>query len=296
MVLGHPGQLDVFLARLLTWLQRKPLVLDLLLSSYLVSLERGLDAKSPLSIKFLRLLEAIACRLPDFLICETDAYIHWHLKTHHLNVKNFGVVPVIADSRTFQPCSSPTLLNNDKFNVLYYGSYIPNHGVETIIEAANLLRNHPDIQFEMVGQGPTKTKAEELVNQYQLKNVIFTNWLEKEALLQKITQADIVLGIFGTTLHSQITLHNKIHESLALGKAVITRDSPAIQEAIQPGVHAYLVEAANPKQLVEGILNLQADPSLRELLGQQGQALFRQKYSLENLGQQFKRYLLALIQ
>jgi glycosyltransferase involved in cell wall biosynthesis len=83
---------------------------------------------------------------------------------------------------------------------------------------------------------------------------------------------------------------------LALGKAVITRDSPSIQEAIQPGVHAYLVEAANPKQLVEGILNLQADPSLRELLGQQGQALFRQKYSLENLGQQFKRYLLALIQ
>ena len=46
MVLGYPGQLDVFLARLLTWFHHKPLVLDMFMSVYLVALERKLDRKS----------------------------------------------------------------------------------------------------------------------------------------------------------------------------------------------------------------------------------------------------------
>ena len=56
LVVGYPGQLDVFLARLLTWLQRKPLVWDIFMSIYLIALERGLDAKSRLGVDLLRRL------------------------------------------------------------------------------------------------------------------------------------------------------------------------------------------------------------------------------------------------
>ena len=37
MIVGYPGQFDVYVARVLTWLRRKPLVWDILMSIYLVA-------------------------------------------------------------------------------------------------------------------------------------------------------------------------------------------------------------------------------------------------------------------
>ncbi|MBN1138750.1 MAG: hypothetical protein JXM73_19355, partial [Anaerolineae bacterium] len=42
MVLGYPGQMDTLLARLLTRRRRRPLVLDIFMSIYLIAEERGL--------------------------------------------------------------------------------------------------------------------------------------------------------------------------------------------------------------------------------------------------------------
>ena len=68
LVVGYPGILDVFLARLLANLRHKPLVWDVFMSVYLVALERGLDAHSRISIALLRWLESLALRIPDLLI------------------------------------------------------------------------------------------------------------------------------------------------------------------------------------------------------------------------------------
>ncbi|HEY86358.1 MAG TPA: glycosyltransferase family 4 protein, partial [Chloroflexi bacterium] len=155
MVLGYPGQLDVFLARLLTWFHRKPLVLDLFMSIYLIALERDLDTQSKFSIRLLRKLEWAACRLPDLLICDTEAYRDWHKKTHGLQPERFRLVPTGADDRVFKPVEIDKP-DDGLFRVLYYGTFIPNHGVKYIIEAANLLQDHPEIQFELVGRGPDK--------------------------------------------------------------------------------------------------------------------------------------------
>jgi hypothetical protein len=46
MVVGYPGQFDVLLARVLTWLKRKPLAWDIFMSIYLITIERGLDQQS----------------------------------------------------------------------------------------------------------------------------------------------------------------------------------------------------------------------------------------------------------
>lgn len=43
MIIGYPGQFDVFLARLICALKRRPLVWDILMSVYLVALERKLE-------------------------------------------------------------------------------------------------------------------------------------------------------------------------------------------------------------------------------------------------------------
>lgn len=293
LVVGYPGQLDVFLARLLSWWQGKPLVLDLFMSIYLIAQERGLAAKSPLGIRLLGWLEAAGCRLPNRLICDTAAYVTWHQQTHGLHPEKFRLVPTGADDRLFKPVATAPATDG-KFRVLYYGTFIPNHGVETIIEAANRLREQPDICFELVGDGPTKAVAQALAATYGLDNLIFTGWLEKNELLGKIAAADLLLGVFGTTPQSLMTVQNKIYEGLAMAKPIITGDAPTVRAVLQHGVHLYLVERASPPALVEGILALREAPALRQELGQAGQAIFTERFSIDRLGACFKQHLQEL--
>ena len=290
MVLGYPGQLDVFLARLLTWLRRKPLVLDLFMSIYLIAVERSLGNKSPISIKLLRWLEAAACKLPDLLICDTKAYVAWYIKVHKLQSKVFRLIPTGVDDRLVKPIVV-TKQDDDKFRVLYYGTYIPNHGVDIIVEAANLLKAYSDIHFEFVGEGPTKIEAKQLVERYDLKNIAFIDWIQRELLLKKIAETDVVLGAFGTTQQSIITIHNKIYEALAAKKPVISGYSLTVSEAFTHGEHLILVERANPRGLADAIIMLRNQPLLRERLAKAGYNKVVSEFTLEPLGQCFKQYL-----
>ena len=137
LIVGYPGQLDVFLAWLLSRMLGKPLVWDVFMSIYLISLERNLDKQGHFIINLLRLLERVALRLPNLLIQDTQEYVNWLEKTHHISQKNFRLVPTGADDRIFKPMSHETIIK-DVYNVLYYGTFIPNHGVQYIIEAARV--------------------------------------------------------------------------------------------------------------------------------------------------------------
>ncbi|MCB0186669.1 MAG: glycosyltransferase, partial [Caldilineaceae bacterium] len=55
--------------------------------------------------------------------------------------------------------------------VIYYGTFIPNHGVLTIVEAARYLASEPTIQLVLIGQGPDRAAAEALAQRYNLPNI-----------------------------------------------------------------------------------------------------------------------------
>ncbi len=282
LMVGYPGQFDVFPAWLLSRLRGKPLVWDVFMSVYLVALERGLDSRSRFTIGLLRRIERLALRLPDLLIQDTAAYADWLHRTYGIPRERFRLVPTGADDRIFR--ARQPARRESGFTVLYYGTFIPNHGVRHILEAARRLRAHPDIRFELIGQGPEQPAARRLAREYGLERVAFTEWLEKPALVERIAAADLCLGAFGLTPQSLMTVQNKIYEGLAMAKPVLTGDGPAVRAALKHGEHVYLVKRADGAALAEGILTLKEDPALRERLSRQGQRIFRERYSLKALG------------
>lgn len=290
MVLGYPGQFDVPLARVLTWLRGKPLVLDVFMSVYLIAWERGLTAQSRLTARLLRAIEWLACRLPDLLILDTEDYVAWFQENYGINPARFRLVPTGADDRIFRPIEFHERDNN-LFRVLYYGTFIPNHGVETIVEAARLLHHDPEIHFELVGEGPDKARAEALAKAYGLTNITFTGWMDQKELLHKIAEADVCLGVFGTTPQSLMTVQNKIYESLAMRKPVITGDGPAIGRQMVHGEHLYLCRRGDPVSLAEAVCVLKTNPALRRSLAERGYELYRQRYDLEHNGARFVAHL-----
>lgn len=290
LILGYPGQLDVFLAYFLARLRHKPLVWDIFMSIYLIALERGLDQHSRCTIAALRCVERLACGLPDLLILDTEEYVNWFETTHGIPQTRFCLVPTGADERVFHPV---TLLaeSNGIFRVIYYGTFIQNHGVRYIIEAANMLQSEADIQFELIGDGPELEIAKETVKRYGLSNVNFVPWLPKEELVQRIANSSLCLGVFGVTPQSMMTINNKIYEALAMAKPVITGDSPTLRAAFTHGRHLYLVQRAYPQELANAIRDLHSNPELCATLSENGCSIFTDRYTPSILGLRFKSHL-----
>ena len=294
VVVGYPGQFDVFLARFLARLRGVPLVWDIFMSIYLIAVERNLDRRSRFTVGLLRRIERLACRLPDRLILDTADYVAWFESMHGVSKDRFRLVPTGADDRAHAP--APLGISSDgPTRVLYYGTFIRNHGVLSIIEAARLLRDDAAICFEMVGEGPERAAAVELVGRYGLTNIVFSPWLEKEQLQERIAQADICLGVFGDTPQSLMTVQNKIYEGLAAGKPVLTGDAPAVRRAFQHGTHLYLVERGNPAALAEAVRFLAANLALRQRLATFGHAEFAANYTIAHIGERFAAHLRELV-
>jgi glycosyltransferase involved in cell wall biosynthesis len=295
LMIGYPAQMDVFLARYLSRRRGKPLVWDVFMSIYLIALERGLDQRSRFSVNLIRKIEKRALALPDMLIQDTADYVDWFHRTYGISKERFRLVPTGADERVYQPSLPLTRLDND-LQVLYYGTFIPNHGVGIILEAASLLAKEPRIHFEFIGDGPELYHIRARAEQLKLANVNFIPWMEVKDLAARAAQADILLGAFGNTPQSIMTIQNKIFEGLAMGKAVITGDSPAVRKAMVHGEHIYLCERGNPAALAKAILALRDEQGLREQLGRGGGCLFKEKYSLEQIGQLAASHLVEVTQ
>ncbi len=299
LIVGYPGQYDIFLARWLSWLKGKPLVWDVLNSMYLISVERGIAQRHALTAGVIRFLERVACQMPERLILDSPAFVAWFQKSYKLGPDKFWLVPIGADDRVFQQARQEMDIDrppeNDSFLVLYYGTYIPNHGVDIIVEAARLLKTERTIHFEFIGDGPEKRKVVDLANGYDLPNVKFIDWLDKSDLALKVSACDICLGTFGDTLQAKLTNNNKIYEGFAMMKAVISGDSPALPEGLIHGENLYLCKRGDPQALAGAIITLKNNPELRKSLGQKGFSIFHDRFDQKQIGRLFASYLQGLM-
>ena len=294
LMLGYPGQFDAYLARLIAWLRRKPLVLDAFMSPYLIAWERGLVTRAPLTGKLIHALEKGGLKLPDLIIQDTAEYADWLVREFGLPPDRIRLVPTGADSARFYPRPAPDP-GDGLFRVLYTGTFIPNHGVPAMIRAAEKLKADASIRFIFIGEGPDKADAVSFAQANGLRNVSFEGWLPGEELPARLAAADLCLGAFGTTPQSLMTVQNKIYEGLAMGKPVLTGDGPAVRAALKHGEEVWLCPRAEPAALAQAVLTLKNDPALRARLARQGRSRFLKIGTLEAVGATLRRHLEEIV-
>jgi glycosyltransferase involved in cell wall biosynthesis len=294
MLVGYPGIFDMYLARLLTWRRRKPLAFDVLMSIHLIFEERGLASRVPLITHWIYWLERGACKIADNLIIDTEPQREYFCRKYGLTPDKFYLVPLGADNRVYYPVDA-TKPPTEGCVVMYYGQFVPLHGVSYIVEAARQLRDHLGIQFIFIGEGVTKGAAEKLSERHDLHNVTFTGWVDKTELIQYVSKADICLGIFGDSTQAFHTVPNKIWEGLAMRKAVITGQTVAAAEIFQHEKHLYFCPLADSEALATSILRLAEDKALRQALAQQGYEYYLENFTFQKIGKHFARYLAEIV-
>jgi glycosyltransferase involved in cell wall biosynthesis len=283
LFVGYIGQFDVFLAYGLKLFHRKPIIFDAFYSLYDTMVrDRGLYADGSFMAQMLRLVDRWSVKCSDLALLDTDEHIKYFCSEFKLSPERFLSVPLGVDQDNFYPRPAPA--DDGVLEVLNYSSYIPLHGLDVILEAAALLRERNDIRFTLIGKGQLFPEMKALAEKLKLENVNFIEWLSHKELVEKAARADVLLGIFGVTEKASRVIPYKAYEALALGRPLVTGDSPASRELLVDGVHCLLTPMGDAKSLAEKIMRLQQDPALRKKIAENGRKIFEEKCSWSSIG------------
>lgn len=296
VIVGYIGQLDIFWLKFLTsFFKNKPKIIFVpLVSLYdTVIIDRGLSGKNNILAKILLYIDKFSFKIPDLVILDTNEHIKYICDLFGLDKNKFKRVWVGADEDVFYPqCSS---LNKRRlggvFNVLFFGKYIPLHGLEYIIKSAKLLENEKGIKFKMIGNGQLYDKIIRLNNDLDVKNIEFIEWVEYDKLVDEINKADVVLGIFGGTDKSLRVIPNKVFQAVACRKPVITGGSPAIKELFTDRENILLCENRNPKSLANAILNLKNNKEFTSKIADNSYAFFEKELNSASIGKKMLGFI-----
>jgi len=80
-----------------------------------------------------------------------------------------------------------------KLTVMYSGNMGLGHDIETMLEAAKALKEHPEIHFMFIGAGPKWQLVKETIERGQLTNVALLPWQPEEHLPYQLATADVGL-------------------------------------------------------------------------------------------------------
>ncbi len=308
VVVGYTGHADVYLARLLSIVWRKPVVLDAFLSPYdTVVFDRGIVASNTRAARTLFHLERGALRLSDLVLTDTTAHSDHMASLFSVPRSRFVSIPVGSlvkrPARRLAEARVPVAVgvagggvddeSSRPFRAFFCGSFVPLQGVDYILDAA---ARAPDIEFALVGDGPDGARVERDVAARNLPNVRFERtFIARDELERRLAEADAVLGVFGKTAKSPRVVPCKVYDGLAAGLPVVTGGGAGPAEWLHDGQDSLLVSRDDPAELVRALRRLRDEPGLAPRLRAGARRAARERFSRRAIGQRLLEALQRVV-
>ena len=289
VLVGYPGHLSVPFAWAVARFRRAPLVFDPLVSLYDTFVgDRGLvggqGVAARTAVAAVRAADRLAFRLPDLVLADTEAHAAYYREALGVRGDATAVVPVGALPVAAATGSARNLAPDEPMVVFQYGKWSPLHGAETVLAAAELLRERAvPVRFVMAGEGQLSGELRRRVADRGLTNVEWLGMLSHAELRRRTLAADVCLGVFGTSAKAARVVPNKVYDALACGRPIVTADTPAAREVLRDGEEALLVPAGSAEALAAAIERLR-DGGERLRLGTNALALYRERFTPLVLG------------
>lgn len=176
----------------------------------------------------------------------------------------------------------------DKFVVGYFGNMGRFHDMETIISAAEILKDNKDICFLFVGEGHKKQATMEYAARHNLQNCRFYTYVDRQDLGYLMNLADI--GIV-SLLEGQegLSVPSKALGLMAAGVpliAVMSLKSEIAQIVKEEGC-GIVVKPGEEKVLADSILQLYNDNAQLQQMGANALMAIREKYNLDKISKKY---------
>ena len=150
----------------------------------------------------------------------------------------------------------------DRLRVLYYGNYLPLHGVDVLVDGVAQARRRASVHLTLVGDGGLRPEVERRVRErLPDEAVTFVDRCPATALPGLIAASDVVAGVFGSSDKAAEVVANKVWQGLAAGRTVLTRESPALADLhALVGDRLQVVPAGSAAAVADRLVALSAPP------------------------------------
>jgi glycosyltransferase involved in cell wall biosynthesis len=272
---GFYGYLLIFPVRLFS---NRPIIFDAFISNFdTLSFDRKVINPRSILGRLAFGLDRKATQLASKILLDTSLHVEFFIETFGIPREKVYALPVGCNEDIFFPQPKPKY--NNVSTVLYYSSYLPLHGVETVVKAASLLQSEA-IEFRLIGKGPCLKEVQQLVQDLDINNIRFESPVPLELLPFEITASDVCLGgHFGLSPKAGRVIPGKIYQILAMARPLIAGDTPANRALLTHGDNAHLSPPDDPEELATSILILHNDPLYRDRLASMGRSLYEMKCS-----------------
>jgi glycosyltransferase involved in cell wall biosynthesis len=273
IIVGYPGFFDVRLARRLA--RGRPIALVSFISLYdTIVADRQRVRPDGLTARLLRYVDRAAFQSADAVLVDTDVQGRYYAELFGLDGTLF-VRSFVGEDDVEYPFRPQGNRGAEPLRVLFFGTYVPLHGIDTIIGAAHELRHDEGIRLRFIGNGQMFAELRELARVLEVDAEFISDWIAPNELVEHIEKSHVCLGVFGTTAKAARVIPYKVFDAAAVGRAIITRDSPAIREMFHHGVSALLCPAGDASALAAAIRQLRDDEGLRLSLAQAAHDVYR---------------------
>lgn len=290
IIVGFNGHIDLLPAKILSKWHGAALIFNPMVSIYdAVVVDKQFYVEKSWPARAILAFERFLCRLPDMVLLDAEEHFKFWNRYLKLPRARYRALLWGVDETVFYP-RSPTRSADGVLQVLFYGKFQPLQGAIYIIEAAKLIEGYSDIQFVIIGRGPTWPEVHARAQELGLTNVSFVEWVDLNKLPECIANADVCLGIFGMTPKYDRCISNKVVQAMSMKRPVLTGHTSAMSQFMEGGRHLLFCPPGDPQAIADGILALRQDPALRQRLSENGYWLFQEKFASEVIAQQICVY------
>ena len=205
---------------------------------------------------------------------------HWRIPENKIHVVENGVDTKMFRSAPPDPLFRRNLGVSGKFVVSYIGTMGNAHGLETMLEAASLLKDEaPNVRFLLLGEGAEKERLVSMARSRALNNLLILGQQPRETIPDFIRASDACLVLLKRTELFKTVLPTKMLEFMSCARPLILGvDGYARQVLTQAnaGIH---IQPENAADLADAILRLASNPALCQSLGRNGRQHVIQYFS-----------------
>lgn len=192
---------------------------------------------------------------------QTEAERYTSIAGYNISNLNNVIIPLTIKRRSFAELPYYSKYSGI-YNIVWWGSYIPLHGLDKIISAiAEVVKVDQNIHFYIMGNSELKSlEYLEIVKRLNLNNIVtirndysFNNGHLEPFLVEN---CDLAIGAFGDSEKARNVILNKCIEATSMKIPVLTQHSKAFKEFFSEDGNSIFYSDNSVEVLVDSILKI----------------------------------------
>jgi glycosyltransferase involved in cell wall biosynthesis len=245
-----------------------------------------------------RLADWVYARAPRLLVVSEAASRHLEARgvaPHKITVAHHWLDTAPFDRPVARDVRAEFGWQN-RFVVMFAGNLGMVQGLETVIEAARLLRDKPEILFALVGDGSDRSRLERLVAEYELDNVQFVGRHPASEMPAFMSGADALIVHLRPSHIADHAIPTKILSYLAAGRPVVCATGGAAAAVVASADAGLTSAPGDAAAIARSVTTLAASGrDDRDRLGANGRRYLREHFNRDRIIDRYEEVLSSVV-